>query len=527
MKQATNPFAPVPLWRKRLPGYAAMGVATIALAVGLTTLQSARTTVAGTLLPVSEADAATYGISAVYQLDDGSYRVEGSQKGFQSDVQAAVTIDAEGNVSAVEILSQDETENLGGQCVNPEFTSQYQGAAPFTLAGKSYTVTDPVTGAAYAAAGAAEEQPAAAGDFDPAQWRTFDTSPEAEATRKMYAAGLTLSALNGQPLGDELAPPLDSSAEAVARRKLYAAMLSKSALDGEPMAIPFADLSAEEQSKMRLEQASLTTAGNASGAVSADLTEVDALSGATITSSAVTTIVNNSYFYVTGDSAQSDLNGGMEPMAKTDFLTADMTRRQFMKISGKSLAGLTLSASMLSLFGCSQKQVDSGAVATWALPQGLLVVNADLCTGCQRCEINCTLTNDGVCSSYISRVKIQRRLNLDGAGNGLLSGTDNCFVYFPDTCRQCEDPACGNACPQKAITTNEQGIRVVDTDKCIGCGACHDACPWHMPTVNPETGKSSKCIACGACVAGCPSGALSIVDWDAVTSAAQAAYLDL
>ena len=237
MKQATNPFAPVPLWRKRLPGYAAMGVATIALAVGLTTLQSARTTVAGTLLPVSEADAATYGISAVYQLDDGSYRVEGSQKGFQSDVQAAVTIDAEGNVSAVEILSQDETESLGGQCVNPEFTSQYQGAAPFTLAGKSYTVTDPLTGAAYAAAGAAEEQPAAAGDFDPAQWRTFDTSPEAEATRKMYAAGLTLSALNGEPLDDELAPPLDSSAEAVARRKLYAAMLSKSALDGEPMAL--------------------------------------------------------------------------------------------------------------------------------------------------------------------------------------------------------------------------------------------------------------------------------------------------
>ena len=80
---------------------------------------------------------------------------------------------------------------------------------------------------------------------------------------------------------------------------------------------------------------------------------------------------------------------------------------------------------------------------------------------------------------------------------------------------------------QKAIVTNEQGIRVVDTDKCIGCGACVEACPWHMPTVNPETGKSSKCIACGACVAGCPSGALSIVDWDAVTSAAQAAYKDL
>ena len=299
MKQATNPFAPAPLWRKRLPGYAAMGAATVAMAVGLIAVQHARTTVAGTLLPVSEADAAAYGISAVYQLDDGSYRVEGTQKGFQSDVQAAVTLDAEGNVSAVEILSQAETDSLGGQCVNPEFASQYQGAAPFTLAGKSYTVTDPATGAAYASAGAAEEDTTAAEEFDPAQWNVSDTSPEAEATRRMYAAGLTLSALNGQPLSDELAPPLDSSAEAVARRRLYAAELSKSALDGEPMAIPFADLSAEEQSKARLAQADLTTEQAQTGAVSADLTEVDALSGATITSTAVTNIVNNSYFYVT------------------------------------------------------------------------------------------------------------------------------------------------------------------------------------------------------------------------------------
>ena len=299
MKQAINPFAPVPLWRKRLPGYAAMGAATVAMAVGLIAVQHARTTVAGTLLPVSEADAAAYGISAVYQLDDGSYRVEGTQKGFRSDVQAAVTLDAEGNVSAVEILSQAETDNLGGQCVSPEFTSQYQGAAPFTLAGKSYTVTDPATGAAYASAGAVAEDTTAAEEFDPTQWNVSDTSPEAEATRRMYAAGLTLSALNGQPLSDELAPPLDSSAEAVARRRLYAAELSKSALDGEPMAIPFADLSAEEQSKARLAQADLTTEQAQTGAVSADLTEVDALSGATITSTAVTNIVNNSYFYVT------------------------------------------------------------------------------------------------------------------------------------------------------------------------------------------------------------------------------------
>ena len=234
----------------------------------------------------------------MYQLDNGSYRVEGSQKGFQSDVQAAVTLDAEGNVSAVEILSQAETDSLGGQCVNPEFTSQYQGAAPFTLAGKSYTVTDPATGAAYASAGASSEA-SAAENFDPAQWNVSDTSPEAEATRRMYAAGLTLSALNGEPLADELIPPMDTSAEAVARRKLYAAGLSKSARDGEEQALPYADWSAEKQAAYQLAQAELTTGQTSAGAVSADLTEVDALSGATITSTAVTNIVNNSYFYVT------------------------------------------------------------------------------------------------------------------------------------------------------------------------------------------------------------------------------------
>ena len=72
-----------------------------------------------------------------------------------------------------------------------------------------------------------------------------------------------------------------------------------------------------------------------------------------------------------------------------------------------------------------------------------------------------------------------------------------------------------------AIYAGDDGIRRVDTDKCVGCGACAQACPWHMPTVNPVTRKSSKCVMCGACVEGCPSGALSIIPWDKVSSAAQ------
>lgn len=296
MKQTNH--APQPLWRRRLPGYAAMGAASLVLALGLHGLMNARTTVAGTALALTDADAATYGISAVYQLDENTYYVVGSQKGFQSDVEVGVTLGKDGTVQSVAILAQGETDNLGGQCVNPEFTAQYQGTAPFTLAGKSYTVTDPATGAVYAAAGSAETE-APAEDFDPSAWRAGDTSPEAEATRKMYEAGMTLSAIRGEPMDNELIPPMDSSAEAVASRKLYQASLSKSAQDGEEQAKPFADWSAEKQAAYRLEQAELTTSGTGAETSSADLTEVDALTGATITSTAVTNVVNNSCFYVT------------------------------------------------------------------------------------------------------------------------------------------------------------------------------------------------------------------------------------
>ena len=274
-------------------GCRARGAAALVLALGLLGLMNARTTVAGTALALTDADAATYGISAVYQLDENTYYVVGSQKGFQSDVEVGVTLGKDGTVQSVAILAQGETDNLGGQCVNPEFTAQYQGTAPFTLAGKSYTVTDPATGAVYAAAGSAETE-APAEDFAPSAWRAGDTSPEAEATRKMYEAGLTLSALHGEPMDNELIPPMDSSAEAVASRKLYQASLSKSAQDGEEQAKPFADWSAEKQAAYRLEQAELTTSGTGADSSSAALTEVDALTGAPSTSPAVTNVVNNS-----------------------------------------------------------------------------------------------------------------------------------------------------------------------------------------------------------------------------------------
>ena len=45
----------------------------------------------------------------------------------------------------------------------------------------------------------------------------------------------------------------------------------------------------------------------------------------------------------------------MKLKEKVGFLDRQMTRRQFLKVSGKSLVGLTVAGSMLSLFGCTKR----------------------------------------------------------------------------------------------------------------------------------------------------------------------------
>jgi Fe-S-cluster-containing dehydrogenase component len=208
---------------------------------------------------------------------------------------------------------------------------------------------------------------------------------------------------------------------------------------------------------------------------------------------------------------------------KLGFLDKEMTRRQFVKISGKSLAGLTLSAGMLSLLGVSQAQVDSGQVATWATPEGLLVVNSDICVGCLRCESNCTTVNDGAASSHNARIKITRNLMSNSNGLGMYADLNDgmSWTYFPDTCRQCETPPCGEACPVGAIQADDRGVKIVDENVCISCGMCVAACPWSMIVLHNETNKATKCINCGICVEGCPTGALSVVPWTEVRAMAQ------
>jgi len=71
------------------------------------------------------------------------------------------------------------------------------------------------------------------------------------------------------------------------------------------------------------------------------------------------------------------------------------------------------------------------------------------------------------------------------------------MFYLPRICNHCTYPACLMACPRKAIYKREEdGIVLVDQERCRGYRLCVEACPYKKVFYNSVTRISEKCIAC-------------------------------
>ena len=71
------------------------------------------------------------------------------------------------------------------------------------------------------------------------------------------------------------------------------------------------------------------------------------------------------------------------------------------------------------------------------------------------------------------------------------------FNYLPRICNHCLNPACVAACPSGAIyKRGEDGVVLVNEDKCRAWRMCISACPYKKVYYNWSTGKSEKCILC-------------------------------
>lgn len=75
---------------------------------------------------------------------------------------------------------------------------------------------------------------------------------------------------------------------------------------------------------------------------------------------------------------------------------------------------------------------------------------------------------------------------------------ENTFMmYLPRLCEHCLNPSCVATCPSGAIYKREEdGIVLIDQDKCRGWRLCISGCPYKKIYFNWKSGKSEKCIFC-------------------------------
>ncbi len=71
------------------------------------------------------------------------------------------------------------------------------------------------------------------------------------------------------------------------------------------------------------------------------------------------------------------------------------------------------------------------------------------------------------------------------------------MFYLPRICEHCLNPSCAASCPSGAIYKREEdGIVLVDQDKCRGWRMCITGCPYKKIYFNHKTGKAEKCTFC-------------------------------
>ena len=93
---------------------------------------------------------------------------------------------------------------------------------------------------------------------------------------------------------------------------------------------------------------------------------------------------------------------------------------------------------------------------------------------------------------------VQPRAQLRGRRAGSTATTQPAMtLHFPRSCLHCETPACVTVCPTGASYKRaEDGIVLVDEDKCIGCKLCSWACPYGAREYSEVEGVMKKCTLC-------------------------------
>jgi Fe-S-cluster-containing hydrogenase component 2 len=198
--------------------------------------------------------------------------------------------------------------------------------------------------------------------------------------------------------------------------------------------------------------------------------------------------------------------------------SAIISRRRFLKVALAGTAGRLLypggAIGSSSVWRTREALEPARAAAeAKALPRKAIVhitrVPADesACASCGLCGLVCAAVHGDAVGPSRTGIWLDRRP----------------FDCESDTivCRHCDAPECFYACDTEDAfyIDKKTGARAIDSDKCVGCRQCIEACVFDTPRIrwDEERGVAVKCDLCSsrpegpACVAFCPMQALTVV----------------
>src|SRR5579863_1792197 len=135
------------------------------------------------------------------------------------------------------------------------------------------------------------------------------------------------------------------------------------------------------------------------------------------------------------------------------------------------------------------------------------VIDQRKCIGCHACTVACKAEHDTPIGVYRTWVKYIEKGEFPNSRR----------YFLVSRCNHCTDAPCVTICPTKALYKRADGIVDFDSNRCIGCKSCMQACPYDALYIDPNSHTAAKCNYCAhrtevglepACVVVCPEHAI-------------------
>ncbi len=95
-----------------------------------------------------------------------------------------------------------------------------------------------------------------------------------------------------------------------------------------------------------------------------------------------------------------------------------------------------------------------------------MVIDLSRCDGCKTCTVACqTMHFTEPDREWIKVFKMK-------------DAETTAPYYFPKPCFHCDNPPCTKVCPVNATFKRQDGLVLIDNERCIGCRSCMAACPY-------------------------------------------------